>query len=81
MRLTVIEYASVDGVIQAPGHADEDRDGRQRLSSSCAFAFSDCRTILPRAGSPLAKACASFLAWSNSMWGGSGGTSGSTIAS
>jgi dihydrofolate reductase len=23
----VMQYASVDGVIQAPGHADEDRDG------------------------------------------------------
>jgi dihydrofolate reductase len=27
MRLTVIEYVSVDGVVQAPGHAEEDRDG------------------------------------------------------
>jgi dihydrofolate reductase len=27
MRLTVMQYASVDGVIQAPGHADEDREG------------------------------------------------------
>lgn len=26
-RLTVIEYVSVDGVIQAPGHAQEDPDG------------------------------------------------------
>src|SRR5215813_7606382 len=25
--LVVVEYVSLDGVIQAPGHADEDRDG------------------------------------------------------
>jgi dihydrofolate reductase len=27
MRLTLIEYVSLDGVVQAPGHAEEDRDG------------------------------------------------------
>jgi len=26
-NLVVVEYVSLDGVIQAPGHADEDRDG------------------------------------------------------
>jgi dihydrofolate reductase len=26
-RIVVIEYVSLDGVVQAPGHADEDRDG------------------------------------------------------
>jgi len=25
--LTMIEYVSLDGIVQAPGHADEDRDG------------------------------------------------------
>jgi hypothetical protein len=26
-RVVVIEYVSLDGVVQGPGHADEDRDG------------------------------------------------------
>lgn len=27
MQLTVIDFMSLDGVIQSPGHPDEDRDG------------------------------------------------------
>ncbi len=52
----------------------------QRWTKSSTIPFSDWRTIRPRAGSP-GSAWASALACSKRMCGGSGGTSGSVIAS
>ncbi len=65
---------------------DGDIDPRARLPhrpgrNSWSFCFIDCLTISLEFGSPESKAEVSAFACSIVMWGGSGGTSGSVIAS
>src|SRR5205085_5729489 len=82
--LGLLERDRVGGDLQALDRdldAGPGGDGHQRVTNSLSLPLNDWRMIRPAFGSPLISAFARPVAWSIMMCGGSGGTSGSVIAS